>query len=215
MLVLNSEDELSDLLLARYGFFRQDQFLEIINKATGDGKYDESLFKEYFGYDELLGKTLTWYPNDTAFGLEETKNPMTGETVINPATGEAITSYVHYPYSEDFEGGIELTVVGILAPKDNINFGTVQSGIFYTEEFADIVLNENADSEIFEYINNIDESDTTTAAMQSYYISYSYTYSYGDNEDKPGYGAIGPAISMEDMMMGGSGQGVAGLRVIE
>ena len=208
MLVLNSEDELSDLLLARYGFFRQDQFLEIINKATGDGEYDESLFKEYFSYDELLGKTLTWYPNNTVFELTEMKNPMTGETVINPATGEAITSYTYHPYSDEFEGGVELTVVGILAPKDNINFGTVQSGIFYTEEFADLVLSENADSEIFEHINNIDESDTTTAAMQNYYITYSYTYSYGDNEEKNGIGAIGPSVSMNDMMMGGGAQGI-------
>ena len=204
MLVLNGDDELSDLLLARFGFFSQDQFLEIVNKATSDdGAYDESLYKEYFTYEELLGKTLTWYSNDDVFLKSEMQNPMTGET---------ITSYSYAAYADKIEGeGMELKVVGILTPKDNISFGTVQSGIFYTEEFANHVLEENRDSQIFEHIMNIDETDTTTAAMMKYYIVYNYTYSYGDIVDKQTFGYIGPSTSMQDIMMGmtgGASQGV-------
>ena len=193
MLVLNSEDELSDLLLARYGFYNQDEFLEAVNKATqkdedGNPVYDETLYREYFDYDELIGKSLVWYPNNTIFS--ETTNPFTGSPM-----------YMYNPYGDDFGDGFELKVVGILTPKDGVSFGSLTSGIYYTESFMNHVLEENADSEIFEYINNIDESDTTQAAAAKYYIYYQYDYIY-DGETKKGTGAIGPSVSLTSMMGG-------------
>ncbi len=203
MLVLNSEDELSDLLLARFGFYTQEQFLEAVNKATqkdedGNPVYDEALYKEYFSYDELLGKTLVWYPNDTVFEKTE---------LVSPVTNEAVITYGYSAYSDDFDtsSGKELTVVGILTPKDIVSFGSLSSGIYYTKSFTDYMLEANRDSEIFEYINSIDESDETQAAAAKYYISYTYEYSYGEGEPKTAYGAIGP--SMSSGMMGGMGGG--------
>jgi putative ABC transport system permease protein len=71
MLVLDPNDELSDLLLARFGFYTQDEFLEIVYKATEDENFDKELYKPSFHYDELVGKKLTWYPNDTVFSSTE------------------------------------------------------------------------------------------------------------------------------------------------
>ena len=190
MLVLNSEDKLSDLLLARFGFFNQDEFLEAVNKATqkdedGNPVYDETIYREYFEYDELLGKTLTWYDNDEIFS----KN---GNT------------YNYNPYADNFGEGLELTVVGILTPKDNVNFGSLSSGIYYTEAFMDYVLSENSDSEIYNYINSIDESNTTQASIAKYYVYYSYEYSDGKSEPKTTFGTIGPSNSaMMDAMTDG------------
>ena len=50
MLVLDSEDELTDLLLARLGYYSQAEFLEIINKASnkdeaGNPIYNEQLYR--------------------------------------------------------------------------------------------------------------------------------------------------------------------------
>ena len=210
MLVLNQDDELSDLLLARFGFYTQDEFLEAVKHATEIAKqqddksyqpiYDKSLYREYFEYEDLLGKTLTWYSNDQLFTKIEYPNPMTGET---------ITMYSYNPYADELEGGLELKVVGILTPKEEIKFGSLSSGIYYTEAFMDHVLSENADCEIYDYINNLPETDTTTAAIANYYIPFQYEYTSG-GEVKKGASAIGPASSMEDMMsgmMGGSSSG--------
>ena len=202
ILVLNSEDEISDLLLARFGFYTQEEFLEAVNKATqkdeeGNPIYNEAVYKEYFSYDELLGKTLVWYPNNTVFQKTE---------FTNPATNETETTYKYSPYSAEFDSslGKELTVVGILTPKDTVSFGSLSSGIYYTKSFTDYMLEANKDSEIFEYINSIDESDTTQAAAAKYYISYTYEYSYGENEPKTAYGAVGPSLSGGGMS-GGNG----------
>ncbi len=210
MLVLDSRDELSDLLLARFGFYTQEEFLEAVNKATQKDEndepvYNEALYREYFEYEELLGKTFTWYPNDTVFNSTEFENPITHET---------ITTYTYSPYGDEFEreAGLEMKVVGILTPKDNVNFGSLSSGIYYTESFMDYVFEKNADSQVFNYIKNIDETDTTQAALAKYYISYQYDYTF-DGETKTGYSAIGPASSALSAMMGGMTGGSSGATI--
>ena len=111
------------------------------------------------------------------------------------------------------EGGKELKVVGILTPKDTVNFGMLSSGLYYTEQFTNYVLENNADSEVFDFIKAIDESDTTQAAIANYYIPYSFTYSYTDSEitNRTVVSAIGPSMSTEnliDSLLGGSSSGI-------
>ena len=187
VLVLDSNDELSDLLLARFGFYTNEEFLEVANKAVkkdddGNPVYNKDIYREYFDYDELLGKTFMWYSNDEIF-----KN-----------TGDGF-SYV--PYADDFTEGLELKIVGILAPKDNVRFGTlgnsaVGTSIYYTEEFLDYVLTQNADSEVYSYYNSIDESNLNQSALSQYYLYYSYEYSDGKSSPKTGVSAIGPSTSV-------------------
>ena len=201
MLVLDPNDELSDLLLARFGFYTQDEFLEIVYKATDDENFDENLYKQSFSYDELVGKTLTWYPNDTVFSSTE----MMGQTFLT------------YNYdSSDFakDNSVELEVVGILTPKDTVNYGCLSSGIYYTSELTDHILETNRDSKVVEHILNIDESITdTTQAMMKYYMYYQYEYTFAPKGEiaatKTAMGTVGPSMSMQDMMgsmMGGSGE---------
>ena len=195
MLVLDANDELSDLLLARFGYYTQDEFLEIINKATADDEsgYDENLYRDSFAYDELIGKEMVWYPNDALFNKTSIMN---------------MEMYTYNPYAEGLaeDGSVALKVVGILTPKDGVNYGALSSGIFYTPELADHVLETNRDSEIFDYIRNISEDNSNTAtAMMSYYFNYSYKYYYdadgdGVKEEKTSMSAVGPAMTMEDMM---------------
>ncbi len=196
ILVLNADDELSDLLLARFGYYTQDEFVEVINKAfSEDGTFDKNLYRDSFTYEELLNKTFTFYPNNTIF--EE-------KTVTNPFTGQSVTSYGYNHDAKDFsnDDACELRVVGILTTKENVNYGSISSGIYYTEDFTNYVLEANKNSEIFDYINAIDESNTNTAqAMMQYYISYMYQYiSPVDGETKLSGGAIGPSMTMQDMM---------------
>ena len=201
MLVLDPNDELSDLLLARFGFYTQEEFLEIVYKATDDENFDEEIYKPSFHYDELVGKKLTWYPNDTIFSSTE----MMGQTFLT-------YNYDSTEFAAD--DSVELEVVGILTPKDTVNYGCLTSGIYYTSDLTNHILEANRDSAIVEHIANIDESITdTTQAMMKYYIYYQYEYTFAPKgevaETKTAMGTIGPSMSMEDLMgsmMGGTGE---------
>ena len=226
MLVLNPEDELSDLLLARFGFYTQEEFLEIVYKATEDD-YNEAVYKNRFSYDELVGATFTYYPNDSVFGTTSLSvpNPMKpGETMSIPTYGHI---YDSSKFSEEYEGET-LTVVGILTPKDSVNFGSISTGIYYTEELADYILDLNVNDDgtwseytdgYFTHLADIDESNETTAALMNYYLPYEYEFTYDSdrNDDvaptpEKVTGYIAPPMSMNDMMgsmMGGSSEGSA------
>ena len=176
MLVLNSEDELSDLLLARLGYFTEAEFIEIINKATSDMAaegdenkgYNQALYRDYFSYDELLDKTLTWYPTDTVFSAQtsETKNPLTGE--ITTTVTASYASVLDAPH----ESGLELKVVGILTPKDSISFGALTSGIYYTEALTEYMIEINSSSKFVEEFI-LPDLDADVA-----YKTVSYNYQY-------------------------------------
>ena len=161
MLVLNSEDELSDLLLARLGFFTEAEFLEIINKASSeDGTYNESLYRDYFSYDELLSKTLTWYPTDTIFS-----------TKTNSYTGMIEGAY-NSKFDTVQDSGLELKIVGILTPKETISYGALTSGIYYTEALTEYMLEQNASSQfIAEYL-------TPDLDKENAYKNVTYSYDY-------------------------------------
>ena len=191
MLVLDSNDELSDLLLARLGYYSEDEFLEIVYKATSDsGEYDEALYREYFSYDELIGKTLTWYPTDTVF----------------TESSYAIPGMPSYQYNSTFDeagdDGLTLTVVGILTPKDEISYGSLTSGIYYTEELTEYILEQNAESAFIDYLTS--EEAYETLSRLYFNIPYSYSYTY-EGETKSVMGAVGPAMKMSDAMGGMGG----------
>ena len=185
MLVLDKNDRLSDLLLARIGYFAQDEFLEIINKATGDGTYDEALYRSYFTYDELLGKTFTWYPNDDIFG----EGVLPGSfTYRHDATG--------------YEGqGKTLKVVGILTRKENVSYGSLSSGIYYTKALTDTILEENADSKIVTSLRDSGKDSIPSGSMNGVPFGITYTYEYlWNGETKTATGYVGSSLSMQNMM---------------
>lgn len=194
VLVLDSNDELSDLLLARFGFYTNEEFLEVANKAVkkdsdGNPVYNKDIYREYFDYDELLGRTFMWYSNDEIF-----KN-----------NGEGFS---YMPYADDLGEGLELKIVGILTPKDNVRFGTlgnsaVGTSIYYTEEFVNYVLEKNANSEVYSYFTSIDESNLNQSALSQYYLYYSYEYSDGNSAPMVGVSAIGPSTTMMMSSMDG------------
>ncbi len=172
MLVLDSNDELSDLLLARLGYYTEAEFLEIIHKAAdkdedGNPVYNESLYREYFTYDELLGKTLMWYPTDTVFSTTEV-------TISNPITGDTVTTAPVYKGEMDDRSseGMTLKVVGILTPNENISYGVLTSGIYYTEALTKHILDVNSDSEFIDYL--IGDPEKAEDMIMSFTYSFDY-----------------------------------------
>ncbi len=193
MLVLDGNDRLSDVLLARLGYYSQDEFLNIVYKASEDPLYDAALYREYFTEDELLNKTFMWYSNDTVFK----KLPM-------PMGTQPFT----YNYqSTDFntDDGLELKVVGILSAKEGKSYGSLSTGVYYTEALTDYVLEKNADTEIVKHLkDNGKESFNYTEP-----VTYMYKYTFS-GESKTAVGLVGEGLKLMDMagmggMMGGSG----------
>ena len=142
MLVLNPDDEISDLLLAVFGYYTQEEFLAIIDKATAiDDATSVSAYREYFDYSELLGKTFTYYPTDAVFSR-------TPAGILNGG-------YEYHSSADSItEEGTPLKVVGILTPKDSVSYGCLESGIYYTEALTNHILEENKNSKFIKYLGN-------------------------------------------------------------
>ncbi len=233
MLVLNPDEEISDLLLAAFGYYTQEEFLAIVDKATAENPDDyasKSVYREYFEYSELIGKSFVWYPTDTVFTSTE-GNPMA--QMLNGS----------YKYESKFEGeeigkdGLELKVVGILTPKDTISYGSLRAGIYYTEALTEHMLSENADSEYIKYLKsplatteigsraypvpNPDDPANPTIVSLIFSTIYQYQYRYDDptteideslDENgnviiKTSTGMVSPAassMSPTSLMLGGS-----------
>ncbi|MBQ8719588.1 MAG: ABC transporter ATP-binding protein/permease [Clostridia bacterium] len=201
MLVLDQNDQLTDVLLANLGYYTQDEFLKIVDVANeGEGTYKDS-----FTYSELLGKGFTWYPNGTVFE----KNTDQTTAMLKP--------FNYSPYSDGFsdEGKVELTVVGILTPKDTVSYGCLKSGIYYTEALTDHILSVSADSEIAEYIGALEgqKLNSMTAGGMNMGIYYDLEYTY-EGEEKTALAFVGESLDasavISGMMSGGSAGGATG-----
>ena len=230
MLVLNAKEEISDLLLAVFGYYTQEEFLAIVDKATAEDKDNynsKGVYREYFDYDELIGKEFVWYPTDSVFTSTE------GDKMGQMLNGS-------YKYNSSFEsaetlpeGAKKLKVVGILTPKDNVSYGSLTAGIYYTEGLANHIIETNKTST---YINEYLPSDkaleeigaktmknpvTGEPIALNYTTIYTFSYRYDDptteideslNEDgtiryeRDGYGMISPSSTSDamSMIMGGS-----------
>jgi putative ABC transport system permease protein len=164
MLVLNSEDMLTDFFLAGLGYYTQEELMEVIHKASvtddkGNPVYNEAIYRQYFSYKDLREKTFTWYPTDSLFSVQGGEEGSSAKlTYTSEMAGQG-------------EGGLTLKVVGILTPKDTISYGVMSSGIYYTKAFTDYVLSVNKTSSFINYLVGDEDKKSERAS-----ISYSYDY---------------------------------------
>jgi len=96
-------------------------------------------------------------------------------------------------------GALELKIVGILTPKENVSYGSLTSGIYYTEALTNHVLEANRDSGVEEWMRT--DAAKTILANTFYNLTYLYTYSYDGGETKTSFGSIGPDLNMTEMML--------------
>lgn len=161
VLVVDQKQALTDLLLAEFGYYTQDEFLDLAYSTDNDSiKY-----KDRFTYEELLDKTFTYYPNDTVF----TKYPNTTEG--NYKSIMYGCEYEYNPYSTNFTGGEKLKVVGILKLKDSRSYGCLQTGAYYTKDFTNYMLDVNKNSNFSKYVKSLPDK-----TLES---SFSYTLKNG------------------------------------
>lgn len=175
MLVVSKKTELADVLFGEMGYYSQDEFLSLCYKAADEteqnknNNYDEDLLKYRFTYDEIMGKSFYYLPNDCIYKKNDTS--LLDFNYTYSLSEEEVTTQ-----------GVELKVVGILRPKDSISYGCLSSGFYYTTEFTNMYLRDNNESELAKYINGKEgqsiQSGTTTVSGFTYEFGAGYTLDY-------------------------------------
>ncbi len=214
MIVVNKDTMLTDLMLAQFGYYTQSEFFNICYRElqktdeTAAERYDPALDKTRFSYEELMGKTFTYYPNDTLFVKQS--NP------LNPFT--------YKPYAdESWKNGIELKVTAVLRPKEDISFGSMNRGFYYTSALAEEAIAINMQSEIVKYLTkDYNAADDPTGeekeklGFMSMYIpnsgdmtrgiTYNYDFYFEDVEYNNVVGFVGEQSSFNSLLGSMMGQ---------
>ena len=143
MIVVNKDRALTDLTFAQLGYYNQDEFITLCENAKEEDSDFE--FRDKFSFDELIDDDkFIYYYNDDVF--------------IKNADTESKPFNYNYDMTGTTAEGMPLKVVGILEPKDNINFGCLTAGIYYTQALTEHIIereaNEQTKSQIIKFTEN-------------------------------------------------------------
>lgn len=169
MLVVSDKTELTDIFLASLGYYSQEEFLDILYTST-ESKDETPIFdKERFTYSELLNKTFTYYPNDVIFNKADSTSPM---ATLNPFTYNNVAK-------EEWEG-IDLKITAIVRPKEDLSYGTLQSGFYFTTDLTEKILSDGLNSLIVKHLNDTEKTSFTSLAQKSgqFTMNIGITYPY-------------------------------------
>ena len=136
VLVIGSNNDMTDLTLAQLGFISETEFLNLF--PMGDEKV-EDVEELMIPFDKIIGKQFMLNYNDA---------------IYTPAS-DPLTSKYLYEYQGDRESldldttkGIPVTITGILRLKEGKNYGCLGSGLYFTEQLCNELLEVNKDSQI-------------------------------------------------------------------
>ncbi len=196
MIVVSKDQAITDLLFAHLGYFSQEQFINSMYRHLNDSNYNPEIDKNLFDYSELIGKDFYYYTNDEIYS--ENINLVTSKS--SPFT---------YNYVMEKNSAKKLKIKAILRPKDNISYGCMTSGFFYTSAFANKFIKDGLDSKVVKYLN--DNNLTYFGAYDQAnfkFITYEYEYYTSSGDRKTTIGYVGSSNTMSELlgsMMGGSG----------
>ncbi len=174
LVVLSDDSSLADLLLAQLGYYTEEQFYNLIFKASPDdfkGQFNEDIYQPHFSYEEICGKKFYWYANNSIYNYETTYT-MSGYNV------QSYTYNYETSMISDNTGMIELNVCGIVRPKENISYGALSSGFLYSEALSKYAISQNKDSEIAKRIQSTGNIMAGSYGTIKYGIHYELPYTY-------------------------------------
>lgn len=173
-LVLNNDYEVNDTLLAELGYYSQEEFMNQVYKATLDKRYDSSLNRDHFSFEDLGGKSFYYYPNDLIFNETPSSSPLAS---VNPFTYNAYAK-------EEWGKGKELKITSILRLKDGVSYGSLSSGFYYTSALEKEIMGDASSSTIVNYLktNEKDGFSSVNYNGNNIGITYSYHYNYNDTD---------------------------------
>ena len=154
VLVVGTNNDMTDLLLAQLGYITEDDFLSLFELGGGETEdYDPDDIGDYlsFTFKELTeDKDFTLYYNDAVYQ----KN----ESYVMPGSGHAF-NYVGERTEEEGLGtnggadGVEIEITAVLRLKDGLTYGCLSRGLNLTEELVEEYVQVNMQSQIVEWMN--------------------------------------------------------------
>lgn len=222
MLVLNGHDAITDFVLTELGYYSQDQFLSAIDKFSKDADpeyqygYDKDLFKDSFSMEEIKAKDFYYYPNDVVYSPNDAiKSYLDEGTVPSKADLTRPFDYESERKPEQWGEGMKMKIVGILTPKDGVQYGSLSSGLYYTPAFTERFRSDNKASYLsrlltsYSSLAGVDSistslaKDPTTGATTGSGIYYSFSYYlkwHEFDEAVNDLGIVGRSSSMSTLM---------------
>ncbi|MCD8309390.1 MAG: ABC transporter ATP-binding protein/permease [Clostridia bacterium] len=198
VLVVGSDNDVTDLTLAQLGLISQEDFLAMFLDADSGESLD-------YDYDEILGKEYTLYFNDAIY-TDNTDNASGSGYAYDYVSSDKYYSYdidttsgtvsaAHHDFlsqgwkddnslEADSAEGVELEITAIVKLKDGLSYGCLTSGLNLTEKLIEEYIDANKGSGIVNYINNnVDKYLTagypvSSVASSDGYFSDGYTSYY-------------------------------------
>lgn len=174
VLVLNHSNQITEFVLTLLGYYGQDEFSNAIYYYSDQqDKMDKDLWnkQQSFSIDDLVGKEYVYYPNDSLYTYNESYDP---SSTNNPLATQA------YDYSfcdkGDLKNGMNMKIVGVLAPKEGTQYGCMSSGLYYTEAFAERYIKDNMNSSVSKFIKNYTENNKDASGFTSAIITYQQVF---------------------------------------
>ena len=150
VLVVGTNNDMTDLLLAQLGYITEDDFLSLFELGGGETEdYDPDDIGDYlsFSFKDLTEKEFTLYFNDAVY--------QRNEDYTMPGSGHAF-NYVGERTDLDTNGGedgVEIKITAVLRLKDGLTYGCLSRGLNLTEELVEEYVQENMQSQIVQWMN--------------------------------------------------------------
>ncbi len=148
VLVVGSNNDLTDLTLAQLGFIDEKAFLAL---------FDEESESAPISFDSIIGKQFALYNNDAIY--------------TKTTSGEYLYQYEGKRDNLDLQEGAGemITVSAILRLKEGMNYGCLgNSGLFLTEQISEKLFEQNKNSQIVQTLKGQMEQQSTI--LQEYAV---------------------------------------------
>ncbi len=211
ILVVGSDNDITDLTLAQLGLISEEDFLSMFLNA------DESETLSY-DYDEIIGKKYTLYYNDAVYTKNDSYDGESGYAYNYVNSYDSVGGTKYYAYDFDDNGqftglsqenylsqgwkadnsleasedeGIELEISAIVRLKDGLSYGCLESGLNFTESLVDSYIQKNMQSSIVNYIK-ANQSKLTAASIGT--VSYTLSTTAYNEYFSDGYTTTDAAL---------------------
>lgn len=161
VLILDENGTVSDLTLAQMGYYTQEEFFNLVYNTTTEGfDKENNPYKKNFSYNEILNHEFRMYYNDSIYSING-----------------VIPSY-NYNMKDSNDEYVTLKVSGILKQKSGINYGSLSSGFYYTDDLVNLYRNNSKDSNVVKYL-----VDNNKKGFDNFIYNFTYYYRNGVDED--------------------------------
>lgn len=188
MIVLDSDQSLTDILLTELGYYSQEEFTYLVYRFINEsGLASETLpipegyeYKTRFTMEELVGKEFTYYPNDNIYDISSVTS-VRGTAFVS---GTYRYNYDDPAYAPYFTDGMKLKVTSVLKPKDGVRYGCLSSGVYYSEAFAEKFIADGRSSDIVHKLKTAGFSSFPSGITggTQFGIHYSYDFFFQDDD---------------------------------